>query len=52
MAALLVTLLVAWLALAVVGIAIEGSLWVFWIAVGLFLATLAVYLVRYLRMRA
>ena len=52
MAALLVTLLVVWLALAVVGIVLEGSLWLFWVAVALFLATLAIYLARYLRSRA
>ena len=52
MSRLLVTLLVVWLALAVVGIVVEDVLWLFWVAVALFLATLAVTLARYLRARA
>lgn len=52
MAGLLVTLLVVWLVLAVVGVVVEGTLWLFWIGVVLFLATLGVPLVRHLRARA
>lgn len=51
MVRLLVTLLIIWLVLALLGVVVKGFFWLFWIAAILFIVTLIVWLVRYLSAR-
>jgi hypothetical protein len=51
-AGILITLLVVWIVLALLGIVIKGIFWLFGIAVILFIVTLIGYLLRYIRNRA
>jgi len=44
-ARLLIILLIVWIVLALLGVAVKGLVWLFWIAVVLFIATLIGYFI-------